>query len=76
MQNFIKELRQIERRFIESAKRDWHNVDMESYRISICNRYLSIRIEAEDIDGDTVVIKQEIEQFNDGLFPGGISYQY
>lgn len=76
MQDFIKELKKIEKAFIAEAQRNTEKVDLESYSIDICKGYLSQRIECSDENEDTVVITQEIEQNQEGLTALGTHYYY
>lgn len=77
MQDFIKELKKIEKAFIAEAQRNTEKVDLKSYSIDICKGYLNQRIECFDENNDTIVITQEIEQDEEGKpFALGTHYDY
>jgi hypothetical protein len=76
MQNFIKELRKIERKFFAEINNQGYKYDEDSYFISIRNGVLEQRIECFDDNDDVVVITQEIEQSDGELTALGTHYQY
>lgn len=76
MQNFIKQLKAIEKKFMAEVNDSGYTPNKESYSIDICNRYLSMRIECEDEYGDTVIVAQEIEQSGNDITALGIHYDY
>lgn len=76
MQNFIKELRKIERKFFAEINQQGYKYDEDSYFISIRNGVLEQRIECFDDNDDVVVVTQEIDQFNGELTALGTHYQY
>lgn len=61
MAKFIKELKNIKKKFIAYAYSFSSKVYKETFVINICNGYLSLRIEAENQVGDIIVFKQKIE---------------
>lgn len=76
MQNFIKQLKKIERKFMAEVKNSGYKYDNGSYTIDIGNGVLYQRIECFDENDDVVIIKQEIEQSGDELYALGTHYEY
>nr|DAL02887.1 MAG TPA: hypothetical protein [Caudoviricetes sp.] len=76
MQNFIKELRKIEKTFFAEIKNQDYKYDENSYFISIRNGVLEQRIECFDENDDVVIVTQEIDQYNGELTALGTHYQY
>ncbi len=76
MQDFAKQLKKIENKFMAEVKNSGYKYDDGSYSIDIGNGILYQRIECFDENDDTVVLKQEIEQDGDKLFALGVHYEY
>lgn len=62
--DFIKQLEEIKKGFLKYAKENSHKVDLDTFEINICTRYLTMRVECEDEDGDCIAFEQEIEVDN------------
>ena len=59
--DFIKQLTQLKKEFLAFAREKAFKVKMNSFEVEMCKYYLKFRIEAEDKDGDTFALTQEIE---------------
>lgn len=59
--DFIKQLAKLKKEFMEYAEENAAKVNDDTFEVQMCNYYLSFRVEAEDVDGDTMVFSQEIE---------------
>lgn len=60
--DFIKQLSEIKKKFLKFAKENSYKIDNKTFEINVSRFYLTMRIEAEDKDKDTIVFFQEIEQ--------------
>lgn len=59
--NFIKQLTELKKNFLEYAKDNSAKVNKETFEIDICEYYLTMRVECDDEYGDCIVFTQEIE---------------
>ena len=59
--NFIKQLTELKKEFLEYAKEKSAKVNKETFEIDICEYYLTMRVECDDEYGDCIVFTQEIE---------------
>ena len=59
--NFIKQLTELKKEFLEYAKEHSAKVNKETFEIDICKYYLTMRVECDDEYGDGIVFTQEIE---------------
>ena len=60
--DFIKQLSEIKKNFLKFAKENSYKIDNNTFEINVSRFYLTMRIEAENEDKDTIVFFQEIEQ--------------
>lgn len=80
--DFIKQLGEIKKNFLKHAKENSAKVSLKTFEINICSRYLAMRIECKDVDGNCIVFEQEIEMDNVGntyqnpLLPSSIQEYY
>lgn len=70
--DFIKQLTAIKKAFLAYAAADSAKVDRNTFEINICRGYLSLRVECEDEDGDTVVFSQEVEMDNNEVYQNSL----
>ena len=59
--NFIKQLTELKKKFLEYAKDNSAKVNKETFEIDICQYYLTMRVECDDEYDDGIVFTQEIE---------------
>lgn len=59
--NFIKQLTELKKKFLEYAKDNSAKVNKETFEIEICKYYLTMRVECDDEYDDCIVFTQEIE---------------
>lgn len=59
--NFIKQLTELKKKFLEYAEENSVKVVRSTFEIDICNYYLTMRVECDDEYGDCIVFTQEIE---------------
>lgn len=79
--DFISQLEEIKEKFMYYANTHSEFVNMNTFEITICNGYLSMRVEAIDEFDDTIAFKQEIEMkrmdyvYQDEIFGGIIQME-
>ena len=59
--NFIKQLTELKKKFLEYAEDNSVKVVRSTFEIDICKYYLTMRVECDDEYGDCIVFTQEIE---------------
>ena len=59
--NFIKQLTELKKKFLEYAEDNSVKVVRSTFEIEICKYYLTMRVECDDEYGDCIVFTQEIE---------------
>lgn len=59
--DFIKMLSELKKEFLAYAEANTAKVDEETFEVAMNKYYLTFRVEAEDEDGDTIALTQEIE---------------
>ena len=59
--NFIKQLTELKKKFLEYAENNSVKVVRSTFEIEICKYYLTMRVECDDEYGDCIVFTQEIE---------------
>lgn len=61
-QDFIFQLGKVKVNFILRIKSYGVNIDMSTFDITICDGYLSMRVECENAHGDVIAFKQNVYQ--------------
>lgn len=69
METFISQLKKIQDKFLNYAKKNSKKVDMNSLEINCFKYGLIMRIEALDTNGDLITFRQEIFQNGKKLDP-------
>lgn len=59
--NFIKQLTELKKKFLEYAKDNSKKVNKNTFEIDIWKYYLTMRVECNDKSGNCIVFTQEIE---------------
>lgn len=80
--DFIKMLSELKKEFMAYAEANTAKVHKETFEVQMNQYYLTFRVEAEDEDGDSVALTQEIETDSAGetyqnpIYGNSIHWEY